>query len=272
MESATRDGRALRYIDTASRAGDGQTGGDQPTLVFVHGWSCDHHSFDYQLEHFARSYRVIAPDLRGHGASDPAPSYEISDFAEEVMWLCAQLQLDRPVLIGHSMGGMVVVEAAAAYPDAVRAAVVLDSPVTDFPGMRAGVEGQLALFAGPNRLSEGAPYLRNVLFGPYDDERRANSIADAMLATPPEVAVPSLASVIEWPERRRLLECDQPILCVHVAAGGPTDPTPLAKDRPNVYVAQTFGSGHFIQIEVADQVNAMIERFLSTLPAVQTTA
>jgi pimeloyl-ACP methyl ester carboxylesterase len=73
-----------------------------------------------------------------------------------------------------------------------------------------------------------------------------------------------LAEVITWPERRRLLDCEQPVLCLHINGGGPTDPTALAAGRTNVVVGQTVGAGHFIQLEVPDQVHAMIERFLAT--------
>ena len=82
-----------------------------------------------------------------------------------------------------------------------------------------------------------------------------------MMQTPVEIALPSLAAT--WVPRAPVLDCVQPVVCVHIRGGGPTDPTSLAIDRPNVMVAQTVGSGHFIQLEVPDQVNAMIERFLA---------
>lgn len=232
-------------------------------MVFVHGWCGDHSAFAPQIEHFARTHRVVAPDLRGHGASDPAASYDIADFADDVAWVSRRLDLDRPVVVGHSMGGMVAVEAAAAYPDVFPAAVALDAPVVDDPILAAGVDYQLELFGGPRREHEGPDFLRSVLWGPYDDQDRATSIIASMMQTPAEVALPSLAALKTWVPRRRLLDCAQPVLCVHIRGGGPTDPTSLAIDRPNVMVAQTIGAGHFIQLEVADQVNAMIERFLA---------
>ncbi|MFC0527715.1 alpha/beta fold hydrolase [Phytohabitans kaempferiae] len=101
------------------------------------------------------------------------------------------------------------------------------------------------------------------LFGPYDDARWADQHVAEMMRTPAEVAVPALVSVRVWPEERRLLDCAQPVLCVHIKGGGMTDPTEFARGRDNVFVAQTVGSGHFVQIEVPDQVHATIERFLT---------
>ena len=82
-----------------------------------------------------------------------------------------------------------------------------------------------------------------------------------MMTVPNDVALPSLAEVKSWPPRARLLDCRQPVLCIHIRGGGPTDPTVLAAAHPNIMVAQTVGAGHFIQLEVPDQVHAMMARF-----------
>lgn len=252
MKSLVRDGRVLQFVDR----------GEGAALVFVHGWCGDHTAFDPQIEHFAKTHRVVVPDLRGHGASGPADSYRIADFADDVAWLTRELELDRPVVIGHSLGGMIAVEAAAAFPDLFASAVALDAPVVDDPQLAQGVEMQLALFAGPQRSTDGPAFLRMALFGPHDDHDRATTIIDSMMTVAPDVALPSLADVKTWPAHARLLDCRQPVLCIHIRGGGPTDPTTLAADHPNVMVAQTVGAGHFIQLEVPDQVHAMIERFL----------
>lgn len=258
MDEIVRDGRALRYV----QAGDG------PGLVLVHGWCGDHTAFAPQLEHFAATHRVVALDLRGHGESDAGGPYTIDAFADDVAWLTRALGLRAPVVIGHSMGAMIAVEAAATHPDLFVAAVSLDGPVVADPMLAQGVAMQLAIFDGPERESQGPAFLRAALWGPHDDHDRATTIIESMMRVPKDVALPSLAEVIAWPERRRLLDCDQPVLCLHVNGGGPTDPTALAAGRTNVVVGQTVGAGHFIQLEVPDQVHAMIERFLA-ITAVQ---
>jgi pimeloyl-ACP methyl ester carboxylesterase len=252
VKELVRDGRALRFVDR----------GEGAALVFVHGWCGDHTAFDPQIAHFAKTRRVVAPDLRGHGASDPAESYRIADFADDVAWLAHELQLDRPVVVGHSLGGMIAVEAAAAFPDLFAAAVALDAPVVDDPLLAQGVEMQLAVFGGTQRSTDGPAFLRAALFGPHDDHDRATVIIESMMTVPPAIALPSLADVKTWPAQARLLDCRQPVLCIHIRGGGPTDPTTLATAHANVMVAQTVGAGHFIQLEVPDQVHAMIERFL----------
>ena len=95
MGQLRRDGVALFYEE----AGEGD-----PPIVLVHGWCCDHAYFAPQFEHFRRAHRVVAVDLRGHGKSDkPRQDYTIEMLADDVAWLCGELGLVKPVVIGHSI-------------------------------------------------------------------------------------------------------------------------------------------------------------------------
>src|SRR5579859_6537108 len=108
MKYLTRENVAFAYVDIGS--------GPQ-TLLFLHGWACNHNFFARQIECFSRFHRVVAPDLCGHGASDaPERRYTVSEFADDLAWLCAELGVQRPVLVGHSMGGLIALELAATYP------------------------------------------------------------------------------------------------------------------------------------------------------------
>ncbi len=119
MRIAERDGTNIAYLDTGT--------GDPP-FVFVHGWTCNHTHFAPQVEHFASDHRAVAVDLRGHGASDvPEQRYTVSALADDVAWLCAHARIERPVLVGHSMGGQVVLEVAARHPDLAAAVVMVDA-------------------------------------------------------------------------------------------------------------------------------------------------
>lgn len=91
----TSDGAALSYIS----AGQGKP------IVMLHGWSQSAEQFKYQIPVFAEHYQVIAIDLRGHGESEKVPfGYRISRLAKDVQELIIALQLEKPHLLGHSMG------------------------------------------------------------------------------------------------------------------------------------------------------------------------
>jgi len=82
-------------------------------IVLVHGWSCDRSYFQHQLESFSDRYIVVTPDLAGHGESTLGrENYTIALFGADVAAVVRKLDLKRVVLVGHSMGGDVVVAAA----------------------------------------------------------------------------------------------------------------------------------------------------------------
>ena len=95
-------------------------GAGEPTLVFVHGWSCDARYWRAQVPHFSRKHRVVVLDLAGHGHSGSSRTrYTMGSFGEDVRAVTQASGGSRVILIGHSMGGTVIVEAARLMPDRV---------------------------------------------------------------------------------------------------------------------------------------------------------
>ena len=125
LKSANRDGVNLAYLDTGS---------GEPALVFIHGWCCNQTMWGEQTKAFAPKHRVIAVDLRGMGESDkPDQDYDIDAFGEDMTWLLNEIGLQRPVLIGHSMGGVITLNLLRRHPDIARAAVFVDAGIMPFP-------------------------------------------------------------------------------------------------------------------------------------------
>ena len=117
----------LRTKGGAEIAYDVRGGGDV-TLLFVHGWCCDRGHWREQLDAFADTYRVVSVDLAGHGDSRAAGAEcTVSSLAHDVAAVAQALELDRLILIGHSMGGPVSLAAAALLPGRARAVVAVDS-------------------------------------------------------------------------------------------------------------------------------------------------
>jgi pimeloyl-ACP methyl ester carboxylesterase len=103
----------------------------RPGIVFVHGGAAHAHWWTHVAATFAEEYRVLAIDLTGHGDSDHRPTYDIEQWTREVMAVVGDGAIDgRPVVVGHSMGGMVAVVTAGLNQD-VGGVVVCDSPVTE---------------------------------------------------------------------------------------------------------------------------------------------
>lgn len=128
------DGLELRYWESGAT--------DALPVLLLHGWASSGQMWFSLPEHLFSRVRLIAPDLPGHGnsAKPEADWYSISNFRRVVLRFCAQLGLDKPVLVGHSMGGTVVMDLIQHEADFARAAVLINPVISgrelNFPSDR----------------------------------------------------------------------------------------------------------------------------------------
>jgi pimeloyl-ACP methyl ester carboxylesterase len=242
-----------------------RAGSGEPELLFVPGWCCDHTAFQPQFDHFARSHAVTAFDLRGCGRSDqPEGGYTIPELADDVARLCAEVGIDKPVVAGHSLGGMIAVELAARHPSVPRALVLVDpGPIDPRPETVEFFRGFVEELEGPNGEEVRRLYVQDM--GARDEEL-ARWIADMMCTVPLPLATAVIRGVIAWNGVGAFALCAVPTLLLRRALGDDPDALRLSAVKPDLEVGITVGAGHFFQLEVPDQVNAMIERFLQQAP------
>jgi len=253
MKRLYRDNVAFAYEDVGS--------GSQPFL-FVHGWTCNHNFFAPQIEYFSRFHRVIAADLCGHGASDaPQRQYTVPEFADDLAWLCGELGVERAVLVGHSMGGVIALQLAATHPELSAAVCLIDSVV--FPS--DAFIAQLELLG--DQLA-GAAYIQTLqlaagaLFIETDDPVRKAHVLAEMAKTSQHVAVPAFRNhLLDYDASRVARACRVPIAYI-AASNLMADLGQFKQLCPQLVTAQTIGSGHFSLLEVPEQVNAMLEGFV----------
>jgi len=112
--------------------------GAQKTIMFVHGYAGCAETWEFQINFFAREYRVIAPDLRGHGQSDaPFTDYTMPELVSDLHAIAETLRLpEKFILIGHSFGGSICVEYANAHPEQLEK-LVLIATAGEYPLPRA---------------------------------------------------------------------------------------------------------------------------------------
>ena len=104
------------------RAGQGA-----PPILFVHGFACSHEDWRFQTRYFEKTQEVVACDLRGHGQTPGRPQEcSIEHYGGDVAALIMNLELEKTILVGHSMGCRVVLEAARLVPKRVSALVLVD--------------------------------------------------------------------------------------------------------------------------------------------------
>ena len=103
-------------------------GAGEPTLVFVHGWSCDARYWRAQVPHFSKRHRVVTIDLAGHGHSGTTRSqYSMLAFGDDVQAVLEAIGTNHAILVGHSMSGSVIAEAARLMPNRVIGLIGVDT-------------------------------------------------------------------------------------------------------------------------------------------------
>lgn len=247
-----------------------EEGAGDPPLVFVHGFSNDHTNFVRQIEHFSPRHRVVSVDLRGHGRSDaPDQAYTIDGFADDVAWLCAELGLERPILAGHSMGGMVVATLAEKHPELPGGIVILDAAPVPRPELVGALTGFADTLADETTFREDLRASSEAFFTPWDDVTVKKSVQDSVYA-PRHVMLSASAAMGEF--LQRALAEDIPAAwqapACHIAASlQMNDLERFQRLCPELITAQTLGSGHWYMLDVPDQINAMLERFIEIVVA-----
>lgn len=116
------DGTPIHYLSWGER--------HLPGLILIHGGAAHVHWWSFIAPLFAHEWHVVALDLSGHGDSGRREVYSHPLWASEVMALCEASEFPGPpVVVGHSLGGMVTIQTAATYGDQLAGAVIVDSPV-----------------------------------------------------------------------------------------------------------------------------------------------
>lgn len=228
-----------------------------PALVFVHGWSCDRSYWEGQLEPFSVDFRVVAIDLAGHGESGvDREEWTIASYGADVAAVVEELGLERVVLIGHSMGGDVVVDAARLLPGRVAGMIWVDTY-----GRLGTVRtsDQVQAFLAPLRADFADSTYAFVLrmFPPTTDPALAERVARDMAAAPADIALASLESSItnDRVVPGALEELDLPVVSLNPERSSPDVESLM---RHGVEVVLVPGVGHFMMLEDPAGFNAIL--------------
>jgi len=250
------DGAALTYDDEGPRDGEGVP------LVFIHGWTANRHRWDHQMKHFAEQRRVIRLDLRGHGESSGAGVRTVAELAKDVLALLDHLEVERAVLVGHSMGGMIAQTIALDHPDRVERLVLVDSIAR-----MAYNRGRGLLMAAstlvPFKLFVAANIQRAFAPGYPREEIRAYIKASA--DTPREVVMTLYGAMRAFDVLDRVGEIRVPTLMIH---GYHDIQLPLqqmlrmAKAYPDA-VVRIIDAGHELPVEKPAELTTALDRFVT---------
>ncbi|MEU9124378.1 alpha/beta hydrolase [Streptomyces sp. NPDC048506] len=247
--------------------------GTGPALLFLHGWGTSGLTWGAQLPDFTRDHRVVTLDWRGCGRSDrPVRGNIIAEVVGDLVALIGALRLDRPVVVGSSMGAVFAAELAVQRPELIGGVVAVGGPgywpttkaqaqaelVADLRRDRAGtVAGWVPKWYAPGTSPALIDWtVRQILdSGVYIDEHQATAVGYDPRPTLPGLQVP--------------------IHYIH----GELDAIPLEVARtcaaltPGAEVTAIVGSGHLPHQELPDEFNAALRAALARMaPAARAVA
>lgn len=238
-------------------------GQGSPTLIFVHGWSCDHTYWREQTRELATDHRVVTLDLAGHGDSGAERVvWNLESLADDVAAVAGALDLHDVVLIGHSMGGPVSLLAAAAMPNRVVGVVAVDAlhdAEMEIPpeawdeimtAYREDWSGTCDRFVRSMFLEGAEPAL-------------VEEVTSDMCAANPEIALVLFERFPVFDAKAALSAVEVPVRAIN-AAGLPT--AVETNRRYADYDAVIMeGVGHFLQLERPEEFNAHLRDLLAEI-------
>jgi len=248
-----RDGVGLGYEE----AGHGE-----PPILLVHGWGTDRAVLRPLFDWARKSRRVLAVDLRGFGESDaPEQSYPIPGFADDLSFVASRLGLEKPIVVGHSMGGLIALDFAARYASQISAAIVLE-PVAVAAELLAGMQPILA-GVRTDQYRDVVAGLMNYLTGPYFDSDERARLVSFIRACRQHVLISAMEGILAFDSEAAAANVRCPLLYV----GTNTIYANIERFRelcPQLVTGQLVGCGHYFPLEVPEQLTAMVARFIQT--------
>ena len=251
-----------------------------PPLVFMHGIGGAARAWRGQLDFFKDCYCAIAWDMPGYGGSAPLPTVSIAALADALQDFLQQVGAAKPILVGHSIGGMIV-QQLLAKNRGIAGAVVLaqTSPAFGKPDgdwQKAFIDARLGPLDRGETLVSLAPSLVRELVGDNPDVSGMELARDCMASVPEATYRATMLSMIGFDLRSALKNISVPTL---VLSGSKDNNAPapmmakMASYIPSVKYVELDGVGHLANLERPGVFNIAVDSFLkANAAATQVTA
>jgi 3-oxoadipate enol-lactonase len=251
-----------------------------PPLLFLHGIGGAARAWRGQLEAFGDRYRAIAWDMPGYGRSAPLPAVSIATLADALQAFLQQIGATKPILVGHSIGGMIVQQWLTKYPgDAAAVVLAQTSPAFGKPDgdwQKSFIGARLGPLDRGETMVSLAPALVRELVGDNPDAGGMVLARDCMAAVPEATYRATMLALLGFDQRSALKDIAVPTL---VLSGSKDNNAPapmtakMASYIPSAKYVELEGVGHLANLERADAFNAALDQFLKAdAAATQVTA
>lgn len=237
-------------------------GAGKTSLIFIHGWSCDSRYWKNQTNVFSKDYQVITIDIAGHGNSSLSrTNYTMLSFAEDIKAVIDKENINRAILVGHSMGGSIIAEASRLMPKKIISIIGVDT--------YQNVEEKLSQEAFDemiepfeNNFMDAAQGFVLSMFPIETDKKLVNWVKEDMSSAPRDVALDAFRSYIgQYINGEASLVFEKiniPIVSIN-ARLWPTNPEANRKHMKNYKLFYIEETGHFPMLEKPEKFNTLLK-------------
>ncbi|MEU6679761.1 alpha/beta hydrolase [Streptomyces sp. NPDC046853] len=243
--------------------------GQGPALVLLHGTGTSGRVWDAQLADLSRDHRIVAVDSRGCGRSDrPVVGNTIAGNTADVLAVIDALDLDRPVVVGSSVGAVFAIEAALAAPGRIGGIISIDGPGY-WPAVALG-DKLVEVAAATDRAAQFAEWVPTWYSPAASPELVASTLRQILESS--EHVDELFADGASYDPRERIRELDVPVLFLHGALDA-SIPCEVSRVLAGLAPQGTFrlieGAGHMPHQERPEAVNEAVREAVSRLAAPQ---
>lgn len=237
------------------------TGSGDLNFILIHNAGGNHHFFDHQLTTLQAYGDIIALDLPGHGQSPVANDNTINASSQLIADLCQQLSLTNICLIGLNNGADIVLNTASQHRLKLHSLVLLDPPLFMSESFVKEIESFIDALGGDN-YPEFVASLVDALFIQTSESNRKIA-SDAFLQSDRASLQAMFRSLIEWDKHATqiLQGINCPTLCV-LSDEHHCQYQALQQHAPQLHLTKVFGSKCWVTLEVPEQINAILKRFM----------
>lgn len=258
MEKYTQssDGQKIHYKEN----GHGNT-----VLLFVHGWLGNAEWWNHQLDYFKDRYQIVQMDLAGHGQSDTSRKKWTSElYADDIKAVASQIDSKEIILVGHSMSGAYVLEAALKISN-LKALILIDT-VKDLD--ETYTEEQVEEFLFVHYRSDFKNAVENILpqylFAEKTPADVRQKIQNEFLQNTPETAIDLLAPLYKTDFREAASKVTVPVRAIN-SDNSPTNIENNRKYLKDYNYTEIAGTGHYPMLENPEEFNRILENILQEL-------
>ena len=240
----------------------------EPSLVFVHGWSCDARYWRAQVSHFSKNHRVVVLDLAGHGHSGSTRSkYTMKAFGEDVQAVTEATNSQSVILIGHSMGGSVIAEAARLMPNRVIGIVGVDTlDNIEYPLTREELDQMLAPLKSDFQAGS-RQFVKEMISSETNPLTREWILSDISSA-PPAVALSAMNEMMTQYITGEAAKIFDEILIPVFAVNGDLWPINYEANRRHMFSFDAIvlkEADHFLMMDRTEKFNNALEKAIHAI-------